>query len=93
MGLVIRQIEFVGILAGSQNQDMAKAWIDFMLSPNFQEDMPLQMFVFPVNRNAKLDQAFTQYLAVPEQPAILDPEEITANREIWIDAWTETVLR
>lgn len=92
-GACFRQIEFVGILAGSQNQEMAKAWIDFMLSPNFQEDMPLQMFVFPVNRNAKLDQAFTQYLAVPEKPAMLDPEEITANREIWIDAWTETVLR
>jgi thiamine transport system substrate-binding protein len=72
---------------------MAEAWINFMLSPTFQEDMPLQMFVFPVNENAKLDQTFSQYLAVPEEPAMIDPAEIAANREDWLKAWTDTVLR
>ena len=88
-----RQIEFVGILQGSQNIDLAQTWIDYMLSVSFQEDMPLQMFVFPVNSQAKLDEAFTSFLQVPKQTATLDPEAIAANREKWINAWTETVLR
>lgn len=92
-GTCYRQIEFVGILAGTKNRVMAEAWINFMLSPTFQEDMPLQMFVFPVNENAKLDQTFSQYLAVPEEPAMIDPAEIAANREDWLKAWTDTVLR
>jgi len=88
-----RQIEFVGILTGTQNRKMAEAWIDFMLSVDFQEDLPLQMYVFPVNQNAKLDQTFSKYLAVPENPAMIDPQVIADNRETWIQAWTETVLR
>lgn len=88
-----RQIEFVGILKGTQNRDLAEAWVDFMLSTMFQEDLPLQMFVFPVNVNAKLDDTFVKYLAIPDHPAFVSPSDIASNREIWIQAWTETVLR
>lgn len=88
-----RQIEFVGILQGTEQRELAEKFVDFMLSEQFQEDMPLQMFVFPVNQNAELPQEFVQYAQIPEQPAELDPDEIAANREQWIAAWTETVLR
>ena len=88
-----RQIEFVGILKGTQQRALAEKFVDFMLSKDFQEDMPLQMFVFPVNPNAALPDEFVQYAQIPEQPAELDPSEIAANREQWIQAWTETVLR
>jgi len=88
-----RQIEFVGILQGSQNQDLAEKWVDFMLSTAFQEDLPMQMFVFPVNPAAKLDKAFANYLQTPGKTAQVSPQEIAANREEWLKAWTEAVLR
>lgn len=88
-----RQIEFVGLLQGGENQDLARAWIDFMLSPTFQEDMPLNMFVFPVNPQAELDDTFQEFLQVAENPVEVDPAAIASNRETWIEAWTETVLR
>lgn len=88
-----RQIEFVGILKGTSSRDLAEKWIDFMLSPAFQADMPLQMFVFPVNPNARLTEAFVKYLAVPKGTALVAPQEIAANREKWLQAWTEAVLR
>ena len=88
-----RQIEFVGILKGTQNRALAEKFIDFMLSQQFQEDLPMQMFVFPVNPDAVLPGEFAQYAQIPEQPAELAPRDIAANREIWIQAWTETVLR
>jgi thiamine transport system substrate-binding protein len=92
-GTCYRQIEFVGILRGTTHRALAEAWIDFMLSPQFQEDMPMQMYVFPVNPNAVLADAFVNFLAVPSSPAFLDPDLIAANRETWLQAWTETVLR
>jgi thiamine transport system substrate-binding protein len=92
-GTCFRQIEFVGILKGTQNRDLAENWIDFMLSPTFQEDIPLQMFVFPVNENAKLEHTFEEYLAIPENPVYVNPEDITSKRETWIQDWTEVVLR
>lgn len=88
-----RQIEFVGILAGTQQRDLAEKWVDYMLSVPFQEDMPLQMFVFPVNPNAKLPEEFTKFVTIPENTAQVSPQAIRENRETWIQAWTETVLR
>ncbi len=88
-----RQIEFVGILQGTQKRALAEKFVDFMLSERFQEDMPLQMFVFPVNPDAMLPDEFVRYAQIPDQPAGLDPAEIAANRERWITEWTEVVLR
>ncbi len=51
-GSCFRQIEFVGILKGTENRDLAEQWIDFMLGTTFQEDIPLKMFVFPANAKA-----------------------------------------
>lgn len=88
-----RQVEFVGLLKGGKNQELAKKWIDFMLSPTFQEDLPAQMFVFPVNPQAKLDENFTRFLAIPEQPTTVSLEEVAAKRDQWLKAWTEAILR
>ncbi|NTU76076.1 MAG: thiamine ABC transporter substrate-binding protein, partial [Anaerolineaceae bacterium] len=88
-----RQVEFAGILKGTKNKELAQKFIDFMLSKTFQEDIPLQMFVFPVNPDAVLPEAFVKYNQVPEKPATLSPDEISKNRENWIEAWTEAVLR
>lgn len=92
-GACFRQVEFVGILKGTQNPELAQAFVDYMLSQPFQEDIPLNMFVFPANKNATLPEAFVQWAQVPEQPASLPPDQIDANRETWIEAWTEVVLR
>jgi thiamine transport system substrate-binding protein len=88
-----RQIEFVGILKGTHQRDLAEKFVDFMLSKPFQEDMPLQMFVYPVNPDATLPDAFVKYAQIPEQPAQLVPSLIAANREKWIQAWTDFVIR
>jgi len=64
-----------------------------MLSAQFQEDMPLQMFVFPVNPQAKAAGGVRQVRSDPQNPATLPPGDIAKNRDTWIQAWTETVLR
>jgi thiamine transport system substrate-binding protein len=88
-----RQIEFAGILKGTQQRQLAEKFIDFMLGVQFQEDMPLQMFVFPVNSMAKLPEAFITYSQIPDSPASLDPNLIAENRETWINNWVDAVLR
>ena len=90
-GMCFRQIEFVGILKNGQNRDLAEKFVDFMLGKQFQEDMPLNMFVYPVNQSAQLPEVFTQHAQVPEQPADLSYNEIASNRDKWIEAWTEVM--
>ena len=92
-GSCFRQIEFVGVLKNAQNLDLAREWIDFMLGETFQEDIPLHMFVFPANQNAALPDVFVEFAVTPDNPVTIDYTAIEANRESWIDAWTETTLR
>jgi len=92
-GACFRQIEFVGILTGTQNRALAEQWIDFMLGTAFQEDIPLKMFMFPANSRARLPDVFQRFAQIPQQPVTLPPDDIEAHREEWIQAWTETVLR
>lgn len=88
-----RQIEYAGVLAGAANPEAAAAWIDFMLSPAVQEDVPLQMFVFPIMPGTPLPDVFVEYAALVEEPILLTPEAIEAGRDAWITAWTDVVLR
>ncbi len=88
-----RQIEFVGILKGTRNRLLAEKFVDFMLGKQFQEDMPLQMYVYPVNPSAALPDAFAKYAQVPKQTATIAPDKIAANRDQWIQAWTDAVMK
>ena len=92
-GTAFRQIEFVGILKGTKKRETAEKFVDFVLDRKFQEDMPLQMFVFPVNRNAKLPKIFADHASIAADPVKVSYDEIERNREEWIEMWTEAVLR
>ena len=88
-----RQIEFAGVLAGAGNPAGARALIDFMLTPTFQDDVPLNMFVFPVIESATLPPEFVAHAEIADDPFILDPAEVEAQRDAWTDRWVEIVLR
>ncbi len=87
-----RQIEFAGVLAGTDHPVEARALIDFMLTPTFQNDVPLNMFVFPVADSATLPQVFVDHAQTAEEPLFIDPAEIEAHRDEWTDRWVEIVL-
>lgn len=88
-----RQIEFVGILKGTREPELARKLVDFLLSDKVQEDIPLQMFVFPVNTAARLPEVFVKHAVVADQPVSLAPAAIEAGRDRWLEAWTTAVLR
>jgi thiamine transport system substrate-binding protein len=84
-----RQVEFAGILNGTKGQAEAQELLDFLLSPTVQEDMQLNMFVYPSNTKAKLDPLMAKFAVVPDNPNTLDPTAIAKGREGWIDEWTD----
>lgn len=84
-----RQVEFAGVLAGTEFPEAAGDLIDFMLSVGFQETIPLNWFVFPANEDATLPPEFVEHTVLPESPTQLDPALIAANREMWIQQWSD----
>ncbi len=91
-GSAFRQIEFAGILKGTDNLALAKKGMDFILSTQFQEDIPLQMFVFPANNGAVLPEVFKKHSMITKDPAVVSPALIDQNRDKWIREWTEKIL-
>lgn len=88
----VEQIEFAGILRGTDQPAAAARLVDFLLSDTFQADMPLNMFVFPASRSAPLPEPFAAHAAVPADPLRVDPERIEERRDDWTERWTEIVL-
>jgi thiamine transport system substrate-binding protein len=83
-----KQIEFAGILAGTEHETTAQLLVDFLLSVAVQEDIPLNMFVYPANEEAELPQVFADYTTLPETSVVMEPGTIEQNRERWIKEWT-----
>jgi thiamine transport system substrate-binding protein len=91
--MCFRQIEFAGILTGTKNRILAEKFIDLMLGAEFQEDIPLNMFVFPVNGDVKIPQEFLDHVQIPEIPAVIESDKIAEMRETWIESWRELMLQ
>ncbi|GHE07621.1 thiamine ABC transporter substrate-binding protein [Streptomyces alanosinicus] len=92
-GTCFRQIEFAGLLGNARNPKGAKAFIDFLVSKEFQEDMPLNMYVYPVLKGAKVPAEFTEYGPAAQHPETMAPAAIAANRDQWVKSWTSLVLK
>jgi thiamine transport system substrate-binding protein len=91
--MCFRQVEFIGILAGTRQRDLAEKFVDKMLDIRVQEDIPMQMFVYPVNKNAVLPAEFNKFSQVPEEPASIAPGFIEANRYKILQDWTALILK
>jgi thiamine transport system substrate-binding protein len=88
-----RQVEFAGILNGTKHEAEAGKLVDFLLSKQVQADVPLSMFVFPARDGIDLPQPFVDFAATPTHVYEIDPEDIDAHRDDWIDRWTDVVVR
>lgn len=92
-GSAFRQVEFAGILKGTKHLDTAQKAMDFILSTTFQQDIPLQMFVFPANSQTRLPDVFVKHARAAQAPAMVPAGELDVKREIWIREWTENILQ
>jgi thiamine transport system substrate-binding protein len=91
-GTCFHQVEFAGVLHRAKNPAGAQALVDFMLTPQYQEGVPLQMYVYPAVTGTKLPAVFTQFAPQPKAYS-LGAEEIGAHRTDWINEWTQIVLQ
>jgi len=89
----IRQVEYAGVLAGAANADEARELIDFLLSIDFQADLPLSMYVFPVRDETPLPEVFERFAARPADVIEVDPLELGRRRDDLLARWRDVVVR
>ena len=88
-----RQTEYAGILAGAENPDGAKAVIDFLLSNQVQAALPTSMYVFPVVDGITLPTDWATWAEQPTTTLDVSPTDIDANRDEWLNDWTDLTTR
>ncbi|MEU9469855.1 thiamine ABC transporter substrate-binding protein [Streptomyces avermitilis] len=92
-GTCFRQVEYAGLLSNAKNTKGGKALLDFLVTKEFQEDMPLNMFVYPVLKGAQVPAEFSEFGPAAKSPETLAPAEIADNRDQWVKSWTSLVLK
>ncbi|MDN3269016.1 thiamine ABC transporter substrate-binding protein [Streptomyces sp. MA15] len=92
-GTCFRQVEYAGLLSNAENPEGGKALLDFLVSKTFQDDMPLNMFVYPVREGAQVPEEFVKFGPQAKEPRTMDPAKIAENRDQWVKSWTSLVLK
>jgi len=88
-----RVAEYAGVLRGTEHAEAAGKLVDFLVSKQLQEQLPLTNFVYPARLDAALPDVFATFAPRPTDPLRLDPATVAEHRQDWVEQWTITVLR
>jgi thiamine transport system substrate-binding protein len=87
------EIEVAGMTKTTDNPELARTFLEFMISERFQSAIPEGNWMYP----AKLPEgglpASFQGLAKPEKSLYAEPQEVEANRRAWVDEWLAAMSR
>ena len=92
LGTCFRQVEYAGVIEGAANPEGAQKFIEFLLSPEVQADIPGQMYMYPAVRATELPEGWVKFAPLSDNPHTVPAAEIAANRDSWIRTWTSTVI-
>ncbi|MGY4707672.1 thiamine ABC transporter substrate-binding protein [Candidatus Bipolaricaulota sp. J31] len=92
-GEAYRFVEWMGIVKGSDNVELAHEFMDLVLSKGIQELIPTTQWMFPVSEAATFPHDFAEYAVIPEVPAWLPPGQVAGNLERWLDAWQRLLIQ
>lgn len=85
------QIEVAGLVASSQQQTLAKAFLRFMLSDRFQNIIPTTNWMYPaIQTDNPLPDAFNR-LIQPSTPLLFTDTEVMDKRRQWVNEWLEAM--
>ena len=85
------QVEVAGLIEASPEHALALKFLDFMLSADFQNEIPTTNWMMPAGEiSVALPPAFND-LVKPAKTLLYTPAEVNANRRAWIDEWQKAV--
>lgn len=87
------QVEVAGMVASTDQPDLARQFLAFMTTDAFQSAIPEGNWMYPVAVPAAgLPPAFAD-LPRPAASFLMAPESVEANRRSWIDEWIAALVR
>ncbi|PXW03431.1 thiamine transport system substrate-binding protein [Pantoea ananatis] len=85
------QVEVAARLANSKQPKLAEQFMQFMVTPAFQNTIPTGNWMYPVIKT-DLPAGFAS-LSVPKTRLQFSPEEVASHRSQWVSQWQRAVSR
>ncbi|WP_210454191.1 thiamine ABC transporter substrate binding subunit [Pantoea ananatis] len=85
------QVEVAARLANSKQPKLAEQFMQFMVTPAFQNTIPTGNWMYPVIKT-DLPAGFAS-LSVPKTTLQFSPEEVASHRSQWVSQWQRAVSR
>lgn len=85
------QVEVAVRLANSKQPKLAEQFMQFMVTPAFQNTIPTGNWMYPVIKT-DLPAGFAS-LSVPKTTLQFSPEEVASHRSQWVSQWQRAVSR
>ncbi len=87
------QVEVAGVLEGSDQPDLARAFLAFMLSDGFQTVIPTTNWMYPAALPAEALPNGFDTLTSPETALLLSAEDAAARRDEALATWQSALSR
>lgn len=86
-----RQVEVAAKLKSAKQEKLADQFLQFMVSPAFQNEIPTGNWMYPVI-DTPLPKGFEQMITVAK-PLAFSSDDVAANRKGWIREWLQAVTQ
>ena len=87
------QIEVAGMTKTGKNKKLARQFLQFMVSPAFQDHIPTKNWMFPAGKTSNpLPDEFGK-LVSPDKLLLRDPQTVSQNRKAWIAEWLKATSK
>jgi len=77
--------------AGTENADLARAFMSFMLTEEAQAEIAVRNVQFPAVEGVESGGDFGEYALEPPEPVTFSYDELSGNVGGWIDEWARQV--
>ncbi|WP_372963885.1 thiamine ABC transporter substrate binding subunit [Marinobacter sp.] len=87
------QVEVAALVESSKNKDLARSFLDFMLTPDFQRHIPLKNVMYPaIDLGTELPEVFDR-LITPKNTFFMPPAEVASQRRKLINDWLNAMTQ
>ena len=87
------QVEVAAVTAASDQAELAREFLRFMLTDGFQGVIPTTNWMYPAKTpEAGLPEGYAG-LAVPDKPLLFSPEEAAAERDAALEEWLKAMSK
>jgi len=88
-----RTIFGMGVVRGTDQPDLARQFLNIVLSADVQSELAETEWMIPASNNARVRNVWWQNVTTPEDPVRLPSERVTANLDDWVDRWVREALQ